>query len=623
MGSAYAAQLAGLLQTSRNASDPAAKVTLIKLRDQIKERLARGSPEYEFFVEVSRGLARIKGTAHADYRMDCMFHCAQFFYFDERNAEALQTLQHLAALASRAAKPEWKRKASHMLGVVLADSGDIAASVPQYCLAYDLARELADPFSETAVLINLGVALNYGGLYREAIPCFRRAIASSSSAPELRALRSPALTNLAQSHVFLGEFEEALVAIDQALAAGDDPVDAVSASSRAIREFTYVQIALELGHLESAKSHAHQCAYFGRLGGMAKGLFLAEIASSLCEIYSGNVATGLESLEAILQRCGNTPTREVALTALVKAFDEAEQSEQSLMYLEALIAHVRAARKKGIEALLGISRPLTHTLSTEEHDLRAYRFQEAKLRAKVAEHKAFNAQIDMLERFAVTADLRDEISGEHGYRVGRLCALLARELHWSKDAISALELGARLHDIGKVGIPDRILLNSSGLRQIERHFVCAHTAIGAELLGRSSIPHVRIAEDIARYHHEWWDGEGYPSKLAGDRIPVHARIVALADVFDALTHGRPYSQPWSFEQAVAEIALLRGTQFDPILTDLFLGMVTRLSEEHESLDEFLGRGASSRPFAQARSKIRMMLLAERDQAQLDSQVEGV
>jgi len=221
----------------------------------------------------------------------------------------------------------------------------------------------------------------------------------------------------------------------------------------------------------------------------------------------------------------------------------------------------------------------------------------------------------MLERLAITADVRDEISGEHGARVGRLSALLARQLNWSKDAIHAIELGAKLHDIGKIGVPDRILLNTRDLAAVERHFVSAHTQIGAELLGKSQFPHVKIAEEIARYHHECWDGEGYPSRLAGERIPLHARIVALADVFDALTHGRPYSPPWPFERAVDEIEQRKGRQFDPALTDVFVKMVRELHATHPNLDAFLLQGQKDTPFAQARRRITAMLEAERHGAE--------
>ena len=189
---------------------------------------------------------------------------------------------------------------------------------------------------------------------------------------------------------------------------------------------------------------------------------------------------------------------------------------------------------------------------------------------------------------------------------------MGEELGWKPTEIHYLELGARLHDLGKTAVPDRILLSNAVLLEAERQFINAHTKVGAEILSGSSIPQLQQAEEIARFHHEWWNGEGYPSKLSGNRIPIHARIVALADVFDALTHGRPYAPPWPVEKALAEIRSRRGTQFDPELTDVFLNLMERLINEHEDLDAYLGRASRHSPFLQARNKIRQMLETERE-----------
>ena len=143
----------------------------------------------------------------------------------------------------------------------------------------------------------------------------------------------------------------------------------------------------------------------------------------------------------------------------------------------------------------------------------------------------------------------------------------------------------------------------------------------SKLLSKSNIPLLRVAEEIARFHHEWWNGQGYPSKLAGKRIPIHARIVALADVFDALTHGRPFSKPWPMDRAIEEIRSRKGTQFDPDLTEVFIALIERLRVEHDDLDEYLGRAGRSSPFLQARNKIRLMLADERENER-NATVEG-
>lgn len=211
MGSTYIADLRSLLGASRSASTPSAKIALSRIQSEIRHRLVKGSPALDFFVQASRGLVSLKGTAHAELRMQCLYDCAQFFYFNEHSTDSLEPLQHLQTLALQAHSSAWSRKASQLLGVVFADTGDIGAALPHYCAALDLALQLRDPPAEASTLINLGIALNYGGLYREAIPCFRRAEQIAATSGDVGILRSPALTNLAQSYLYLGEFENGLL----------------------------------------------------------------------------------------------------------------------------------------------------------------------------------------------------------------------------------------------------------------------------------------------------------------------------------------------------------------------------------------------------------------------------
>jgi putative two-component system response regulator len=251
-------------------------------------------------------------------------------------------------------------------------------------------------------------------------------------------------------------------------------------------------------------------------------------------------------------------------------------------------------------------------------NLRAHELEAARLRQKVAEREVQQSRVEMLERMAIAADIREDISGEHGFRVGSLSALLAREIGWDRDACSALDIAARLHDIGKIGIPEKILLDEKTLREAEKQFIAAHTRVGAEILSRSDIPQVRIAEEIARCHHEWWEGTGYPRQLKGKDIPRSARIVALADVFDALTHGRPYAPARPIEEALDLIASLRGRQFDPELTDHFLALVRRLARENQDLDAYLGKAARNSPFLKARARIKELLAREQDSSGLSA-----
>jgi len=209
-----------------------------------------------------------------------------------------------------------------------------------------------------------------------------------------------------------------------------------------------------------------------------------------------------------------------------------------------------------------------------------------------------------MERLAIAAELRDDSTGEHSYRVGRIACLLAKEAGCEEQTIQMIDVAARLHDIGKISIPDHILLKPGRLNPAERAVMEMHSEIGADVLAKSEIPHIQVAEEIARFHHERWDGKGYPAKVGGQEIPLAARITALADVYDALTHERPYKQAWSIDAAMVEILSGRGTHFDPELTDLFLAMMSRLRREHANLDTHLGEAARHSPFIQVRSKLK-------------------
>lgn len=195
---------------------------------------------------------------------------------------------------------------------------------------------------------------------------------------------------------------------------------------------------------------------------------------------------------------------------------------------------------------------------------------EAKVRERTRELEA--AQIEIIERLARAAEFRDDNTGQHTERVGQMAALLARELGLSDAQVSLIRRAAPLHDVGKIGIPDSILLKLGKLTPPEFELVKTHTSIGARILSGSRFALLRLAEEIAFSHHEQWDGRGYAG-LTGHHIPLAGRIVTVADVFDALTQKRPYKAAWPVEEAVAEIERQRGRQFDPDVVDAFLRII--------------------------------------------------
>ena len=181
-----------------------------------------------------------------------------------------------------------------------------------------------------------------------------------------------------------------------------------------------------------------------------------------------------------------------------------------------------------------------------------------------------DVQLELAQRLAIVAEYRDDETGAHAARVAAVSGAIARELGLAEDDARLIELAAPLHDLGKVAIADAILLKQGPLSEAERRVMEEHTTTGARMLEGSAIPVLQVARAIALSHHERWNGEGYPSRLAEASIPVPGRIVAIADVFDALTSNRPYKRAWPLAAALAEIRALRGSHFDPAIADAFL-----------------------------------------------------
>lgn len=196
----------------------------------------------------------------------------------------------------------------------------------------------------------------------------------------------------------------------------------------------------------------------------------------------------------------------------------------------------------------------------------------ANLEQKVQERteELQRAQIEILQLLGRAAEYRDDMTGQHTMRVGWLSQLIAKQLGFADAELDMIRMAATLHDIGKMGIPDDILLKPGRFTPEEFERMKGHTTIGASILEGSSFAVLKLAQVIAASHHEKWDGTGYPQGLQGEAIPLEARIVALADFYDALTHERPYKKAWTPQETLDEIMRQRGSHFDPRVVDAFI-----------------------------------------------------
>lgn len=194
-----------------------------------------------------------------------------------------------------------------------------------------------------------------------------------------------------------------------------------------------------------------------------------------------------------------------------------------------------------------------------------------------------DAQLEVVTRLVQAAEIRDDQTGCHNKRLSRYCSIIGKAYGLSKGANWLMHNAVPMHDIGKVGIPDSILLKKGPLTPDEYNVIKTHCQLGYELLDGGQSQLLEIAKSIALTHHEHWDGSGYPAGIVGGEIPLAGRITAVCDVFDALTTERPYKNAWTIEDAIEEINRLRGTKFDPKVVDIFKrnrSLIERVHKEY-------------------------------------------
>ncbi|MBC8178210.1 MAG: HD domain-containing protein [Deltaproteobacteria bacterium] len=207
---------------------------------------------------------------------------------------------------------------------------------------------------------------------------------------------------------------------------------------------------------------------------------------------------------------------------------------------------------------------------------------------RVANRDLQSAYLDTIHRLVLAAEYKDEDTGDHIVRMSRYSSVVAEDLGLPENEVENILYAAPMHDVGKIGIPDNILLKPGKLTDVEFDTMKTHTSIGAKILANSKAEILRLAQQIAISHHEKWNGKGYPQGLSGDKIPMVGRIVGIADVFDALTTRRPYKDPYPVEVALDIIRKERGEHFDPAVVDVFLENIDdilRIREEVGSLED--------------------------------------
>ncbi len=251
-----------------------------------------------------------------------------------------------------------------------------------------------------------------------------------------------------------------------------------------------------------------------------------------------------------------------------------DQQDQVIGVLQLINAQSWEGENKGVEIVPfdSIQEELVRSLASQA----AVAFTNAQLTASIKQ-----AHLDTIYRLSIAAEYKDQDTASHIKRMSLYSKILARELDMTEREVELMLYGSPMHDVGKLGVPDAILLKPGKLDQDEWKVMEKHTVYGANILEGSDSEVLEYSRVIALSHHEKWDGSGYPAKLRDEQIPVPGRIVALADVFDALTSNRPYKKAWPLDEAREEILSGSGKHFDPQVVEAFTKSFERIVEVYE------------------------------------------
>lgn len=305
-----------------------------------------------------------------------------------------------------------------------------------------------------------------------------------------------------------------------------------------------------------------------------KALKIATSANPPDLILLDVMMPGLSGYEVCQQLKDNPDTREIPVI-FVTAMTEVEDERRGLEL--GAVDYIT----KPISPAIVLARVRTHLALYDQN-------RELARQVRQRTTELFNTRQQIIRRLGRAAEFRDNETGNHIIRMSHFCRLIATAAGLGEKSVEILYNASPMHDVGKIGIPDAILLKPGKLTDEEWQVMRQHPQIGADIIGQHSDELLQTAWTIALCHHEKWDGSGYPAGLKGEQIPLVARIAALADVFDALTTERPYKKAWSIEDALRHIESQAGSHFDPALIAPFKQVLPQMLKIREEFSDTLG-----------------------------------
>lgn len=483
------------------------------------------------------------------------------------------------------------RKAHNTAAALCSDASMPAAGVTHALEAVRIAKALNDNIGLVASLGNLTALLQALGLYRETLSVGVRVVGLAGEEQRLRGVVAQTYCHMSAAAYVLMNYQQGIACGRKASAELKAPGSLTEVINLLAIQGNTIKNHLALDQREEARS----CLDFmRRIAGAApansRAALNLSLSEAILEVADGATEVGITRLLSLLDQTRSVPGLYLDnIEHLIRAYNKAGN----------LVAMARFTAELAEQKLLSHARTTKATLAqldVTEETLRPGQPDTFALGRAVAllppseDHIAAlrdesSVSQEHFENLAVIAELREDSSGKHIYRVGRLSALIASEVGHGDRYCEAIERAARLHDLGKLVIRDAIITKPTKLDPSEYEHVGRHTIYGYRLL---SLMHDagEMAREVALNHHEYWAGGGYPRKLQGSAIPESARIVAVADCFESLCHARSYRHAWSIDEALHEIRRMSGHAFEPRLVMALETVVTKIIAQCQSADQF-------------------------------------
>jgi HD-GYP domain-containing protein (c-di-GMP phosphodiesterase class II) len=581
----FSRRVTEILAALGDADTATQRTTLSTLVDALRAQLSESADAStgDIAEHYGRLFRDVSGSEHRALQVEGLLGVAKLLFGCRSAGRAAHFARPALEWARTLGRPDLHTQAANANGVYCLRQRDFAGALALLEEAYRVssANRLGD--GRLRALVNMATCLQDAGYYGRAIQINRWILANRAPvASDLaRECEAAAVGNLVHCHLARGELQQALTAGERGAELFRSADSKTNAQSRHQFESFLNAALLEAGRIDEARLRLAQL----RLDNLPTTPYteiLFSLSQGLCETFAGQADIGISRLEQLLPRAHAVGQYvDDVLRALIRAHEKAGDLQRALEYVQELTAYFAALRTQQLhEQLTQIQQEALGELDPTSHAEVLLGEQAAGLRVKNFNREVAERERTLLENWAVAASLIDDETGRHCFRVGRFAYLTAMRLGFGQARAEAIEMAGRLHDIGKIGVNHQILLKPSVLSEAERSIVRKHPAIGAEMLSKSSHPDAHLAALVAGCHQEWWDGSGYPKGLKFEQIPVEARIVALADVYDVQTAGRSYRPPRPHRLAVDELRQLAGRQFDPNLVDVFTELVNEYYLAH-------------------------------------------